>query len=131
MSQLQLLRQSVKNYSDTKNFNYISSIPKSDIFTIAFDMKLYNVLDIFKNDQFKDELLETVTFLFKQKLIEGDYLATNYLIKNFLPMIDWNSYFPTYIKEKRNKRIGEEDDGIFSDIYEVQQKYLNDLGFYY
>jgi hypothetical protein len=127
----QQIRCKIKEASDSNNMSLMNGIPPGNYFLQAFNMKLYNVLEIFKNDSYKNILTETVTFLFKQNLIEGNYPDLAYLKNNFNPFIDWQSYFPTWVKENRNRRRNENDDGIYSEIYDVQKQHLKDMGFFY
>lgn len=113
-------RIAVSEYSKTGNYCYISNIERSRVFSIALDLRLYNVLNTFKYKEMKDELQSTITFLFKQKLIEDDFVSFDYLFKNFGYFIDWTDYFP-------NKLY----DGIFEDLTEVQKRYLISIGFNY
>lgn len=99
------MRSKVIRFSKTGNLNDISGVSMSDIFIIAMDLKLYNILDYIKKNVIDKDLDICITMYFREKLIENDSESFRYIFDNFYNSIDWS-----YLEETINYH------GIYNDV---------------
>ena len=115
-----LIKSRIINCSITGDLRWILGINSDDIFTIALELDLWNILEFLK---FHKVEISGVSFHFRQSLIEECEYKYKYIYDNFRSMIDLDFLKPD--------PFNTEDEGVIPLINNREILYLNSIGIEY